>query len=298
MKKLLVLILVVALCSFSGIAAYADGNKVGKTDWSFTRTSCEYTGDGIVLSQTETGIPDNHAISILNIPFEGTDSIEITFRVTMDDYVASGRNANDVWMGIGIMGVPKFINWRNSESAGWAKDTPGLFTRFFSYDGDLRLESSIYQEGYKTAGDDESSQTVDTWQLLSAAAGVSVTKDVTLKLSYDTDAADATKQFYNLYVNGTKISTSGELCHIDRTVAFPEGKMYLTIVMNTQTKETNSLSKVVVKNINGVDYTVLEKESTSTSVSEKKGCGGVTCLGSSVAALCVLAVSAIKRKHF
>lgn len=284
------------------VSASAEGAEAAVEDWKLTRTSIAYTDGGIEFNQLEMGIPDNHAIAVLEAPFENTESFEITFRVTMDDYVASGRNANDVWTGIGIMGVPEFINWRNSESYGWAKDTPGLFTRFFSYDGDLRLESSVYQEGYKTAGDDPSSQTVDTWQLLSESAGVTMTKDVTLKLSYDTDGD---KQYYNLYVNGTKISSSGQLAFVDRDVVFPEGKIYLVIAMNTQEKETNSLSKVVVKSINGVDYTNAGNAGDSSSAGggqqEKPGGGGC---GSSVGgqglffsgAVIFLAAGVLKRR--
>ena len=230
------------------------------------------------------GIPDNQAIAILEVPFDNTESFEIKFRVTMDDYVASGRNANDVWTGIGIMGVPKFINWRNSEQYGWAKDTPGLFTRFFSYDGDLRLESSVYHEGYRTAGDDPSSQTVDTWQLLNASAGVSLSKDVTLKLSYDTTDGE---RFYNLYVNGTKLSSSGQLAFIDRDVIFPDGKIYLVVAMNTQEKTSNTLSKVAIRSINGVDYTDSgaggDSASENNSASHSGGREPAGC-GSSIAA--------------
>lgn len=266
------------------VAAVAEAAKNTAEDWTLTRISIDYTKEGIELNQLEMGIPDNQAVAILEVPFDNTESFEIKFRVTMDDYVASGRNANDVWTGIGIMGVPKFINWRNSEQYGWAKDTPGLFTRFFSYDGDLRLESSVYHEGYRTAGDDPSSQTVDTWQLLNASAGVSLSKDVTLKLSYDTTDGE---RFYNLYVNGTKLSSSGQLAFIDRDVIFPDGKIYLVVAMNTQEKTSNTLSKVAIRSINGVDYTDSgaggDSASENNSASQSGGREPAGC-GSSIAA--------------
>lgn len=93
---------------------------------------------------------------------------------------------------------------------------------------------------------------MDTWQLLNASAGVSLSKDVTLKLSYDTTDGE---RFYNLYVNGTKLSSSGQLAFIDRDVIFPDGKIYLVVAMNTQEKTSNTLSKVAIRSINGVDYT-------------------------------------------
>lgn len=274
----------ISSAALTPVAAVAEAAKNTAEDWTLTRTSIDYTKEGIELNQLEMGIPDNQAIAILEVPFDNTESFEIKFRVTMDDYVASGRNANDVWTGIGIMGVPKFINWRNSEQYGWAKDTPGLFTRFFSYDGDLRLESSVYHEGYRTAGEDPSSQTVDTWQLLNASAGVSLSKDVTLKLSYDTTDGE---RFYNLYVNGTKLSSSGQLAFIDRDVIFPDGKIYLVVAMNTQEKTSNTLSKVAIRSINGVDYTDSgagsDSASENNSASQSGGREPAGC-GSSIAA--------------
>ena len=274
----------ISSAALTPVAAVAEAAKTTAEDWTLTRTSIDYTKEGIELNQLEMGIPDNQAIAILEVPFDNTESFEIKFRVTMDDYVASGRNANDVWTGIGIMGVPKFINWRNSEQYGWAKDTPGLFTRFFSYDGDLRLESSDYHEGYRTAGDDPSSQTVDTWQLLNASAGISLSKDVTLKLSYDTTEGE---RFYNLYVNGTKLSSSGQLAFIDRDVIFPDGKIYLVVAMNTQEKTSNTLSKVAIRSINGVDYTDSgaggDSASENNSASQSGGRESAGC-GSSIAA--------------
>lgn len=265
MKKLWMSALALALAAAAALLPVTASAAVAAEDWALTRTTIEYTDEGIKLTQTELGIPDNHAIAILEVPFEDTSSFEITFNMSMNDYVASGRNANDVWTGIGFMGVPEFINWRNSEDYGWAKDTPGLFTRFFSYDGDLRMETSVYQEGYKTAGDDPSSQTVDTWQLFSTAAGASLEDDVTLRLSYDTVDGD---QFYNLYVNGECVTAAGEAAFVERDVVFPEGKIYLVIAMNTQDKESNSFSETTIRSINGESYV---SENTDTPGTEDPG---------------------------
>ena len=108
----------ISSAALTPVAAVAEAAKNTAEDWTLTRTSIDYTKEGIELNQLEMGIPDNQAIAILEVPFDNTESFEIKFRVTMDDYVASGRNANDVWTGIGIMGVPKFINWRDSEQYG------------------------------------------------------------------------------------------------------------------------------------------------------------------------------------
>ena len=254
-------------------------------DWDLTRATIEYTDEGIQINQTEMGTPDNHAIAILEVPFTNLDSFEIKFKITMDYYVATGRNANDVWTAVNIMGVPAFFNWRNSESYGWAKDTPGLVTRFFNYDDDLRLITDVYQEGYKTAGEDPSSQVVDTWTCLNASASASIEQDVTLKFAWETLADDASKSFYSMYVNGNKISTSDELAFVDREVLFPEDKIYLTVIMNTQDKESNDLSSVVIKEINGVSMAPENANVDNNDGSgngagqEKKGCGAV--IGSS-----------------
>lgn len=253
--------------------AFAQSSAHTDEDWDVTRATVEYTEQGIELNQTAMGIPDNHAIAILQVPFTDLDSFEIKFHITMNDYVATGRQANDVWTAINIMGVPAFFNWRNSETYGYAKDTPGLVTRFLSYDGDLRVVTDVYQEGYKTAGDDPSSQVVDTWTCVTSSAGVSIEKDVTLKFVWETLANDASKSFYSMYVNGNKITSSDELAFVDRNVLFPDGKLYLTVVMNTQEKESNSLSSVVIKEINGTSYVNESKTDTSdNSSSEKQGC--------------------------
>lgn len=273
MKKLLCGVLAavsVLACSTSPVVASAAAPYTAE-DWDLTRAAIEYTDAGIEITQTELGTPDNHAIAILEVPFEDLDSFEIKFSITMEKYVATGRLANDVWTAVNVMGVPAFFNWRNSETYGWAKDSPGLVSRFFSYDGDLRLISDVYQEGYKTAGDDPSSQTVDTWTCLNASAGASIDNDITLKLVWETLEDDASKSFYSMYINGNKISKSDELAFIDREVLFPEDKIYLTIVMNTEDKATNDFSKVVIKEINGV----------SMSASANNGNGGSTDNGTS-----------------
>ena len=75
-------------------------------NWILARTNFASTDEGLKFSKTEMGTPDNHAISILEVPFDSTAQFEITFNITMDEYVPSGRSANDVWAGIGIMGKP------------------------------------------------------------------------------------------------------------------------------------------------------------------------------------------------
>lgn len=277
MKKLVgsILAFIVAFATLSSFSAvFAESAAHTDADWNLTRATVAYTEQGIELNQTAMGIPDNHAIAILEVPFTDLDSFEIKFRITMNDYVATGRQANDVWTAVNIMGVPAFFNWRNSESYGYAKDTPGLVTRFLSYDGDLRVVTDVYQEGYKTAGDDPSGQVVDTWTCITSSAGVSIEKDVTLKFAWETLADDASKSFYSMYINGNKISSSDELAFVDRSVLFPDGKLYLTVVMNTQEKESNSLSKVVIKEINGVSYVAGSKDDVPGDPSnEKSGCG-------------------------
>ncbi len=257
--------------------ATATASAATADDWDLTRASVAYTDKGIEISQLEMGTPDNHAIAIYEIPFENLDEFEITFSMEMMDYVENGRNANDVWTAVNIMGVPAFFNWRNSEEYGWAKDTPGLVTRFMSYDGDLRFVTDVYQEGYKTAGDDSSSQTVDTWTLLNKSAGVALESDVTLKFAYETSGDS---HFYSMYINGVKVSSTDELAFVDREVLFPEDKLYLTVVMNTQDKEDNDLSKVTIKKINGVSCAVEasvndDTKTDTTTDTSGGGCGSM-----------------------
>ncbi|MCI5745566.1 MAG: hypothetical protein MR270_04715 [Erysipelotrichaceae bacterium] len=293
-KKLIVLSLLTACFAFTtqSTLAYAQqsGEVAAKTldNWDLTRTTFEVTKEGLVFNQTEMGVPDNHAISILKVPFAGADSFEITFSVVMDEYVASGRNKNDVWAGIGVMGKPTFINWRNSITHGLAKDSPGLFTRFFNLSGDLRYEGSIYQGDYHTTGrDDPNSEVVDTWQLYSGNASCSAFSDITFKMAYD--GTSQGKNYYNCYINNESITPLGEASFIDQEIAFPDGNMYLLIVMNTEEDEFNQLSKLTVKSINGTSYVVSDdpgKDDTSISESEnnssgnndsntsKKGCNG------------------------
>ncbi len=231
------------------------------TNWTFSRTNFETTADGLKFSQTEMGTPDSHAISILEVPFTDTNEFEITFKITMDEYVATGRNANDVWAGIGIMGQPVFINWRNNAEDepspltghGRAKDSPGLFTRFFNYSGDLRYEGSVYHENYHTLGEESGpADIVDTWRLYEGNAGASIQSEITLKLVYET--SDDSGQFYNVYINGTNITENGEAAFIEKDVIFADGKIYLLLVMNTQESAFNELSTMTVKNINGYSY--------------------------------------------
>lgn len=285
MKKMLCGALAAAsVCAFSMAPVLTASASTAHTadDWDLTRATIEYTDNGIEITQTEMGIPDSQAIAILEVPFENLDSFEIKFNITMNDYVASGRLSNDVWAAVNVMGVPAFFNWRNSATYGWAKDTPGLVSRFFSYDGDLRLITDVYQEGYKTAGDDPSSQTVDTWTCLNTSAGASIDRDVTMKLVWETLPDDASKSFYSMYINGNKVSTSDELAFVDRSVLFPENKLYLTVVMNTQDKATNEFSKVVIKEINGVSMATGNDSNSGTTDNntnndDKKssGCGSV-----------------------
>ncbi len=298
MKKTILSVLAAAVvCSFtfSPVAAAASAEPApSANDWDLTRATVEYTDDGILLSQTEAGVPDNHAIAIYEIPFENLDSFEIKFRIDMADYVASGRQANDVWTAVNVMGTPTFFNWRNSETYGWAKDTPGLVTRFMSYDGDLRLVTDVYHDDYKTAGDDQSSQVVDTWTLLQKSAGAMLSEDVTLKLQWETKGASA---FYSMYINGEKVSTSDELAFIDRSVLFPDNKIYLTVVMNTQEKRgsssnDNPLSTVLIKEINGVSYTSNGSSGgeggSSAKDDKKEGCGSFVGVGAVCAAAFVI----------
>lgn len=272
-RKLLTILLLGVSFIITGksaeVLADNSGEEAAKVEsnWSLTRTEFEATNEGLLFKQTEMGTPDNHAISILNVPFDNTDSFEITFSVTMDEYVSSGRSANDVWAGIGIMGVPKFINWRNSATYGYAKDSPGLFTRFFNYSGDLRYESSVYQEDYHTTGrNDPNSDVVDTWQLYSGNGSCSITSDITFKLAYDGESGG--KNFYNTYLNGNLITSEGEAAFIDKEIIFPENKIYLLVVMNTQEDDFNQLSQIVIKSINGVSYVGNNQEDPSSQSSE------------------------------
>ncbi len=237
-------------------AAYTASN------WTFARTNFKSTKDGLLFEQTEMGIPDNHAISILEVPFNDDGSFEITFKMKMDEYIAGGRNANDVWAGIGIMGKPMFINWRNNEEAepspltghGRAKESPGLFTRFFNYSGDLRYEGSIYQENYHILGEESGPEDiVDTWSLYEGNAGAGIRDEITLKMSYDKESEN--KEFYNIYINNVNITPAGQAAFINREIVFPEGKIYLLLVMNTQQDDFNELSTLLVKSINGVSFT-------------------------------------------
>ncbi|MGI6735025.1 MAG: hypothetical protein ACOX3C_02415 [Bacilli bacterium] len=301
-------------------------------NWILARTNFASTDEGLKFSQTEMGTPDNHAISILEVPFDSTAQFEITFNITMDEYVPSGRSANDVWAGIGIMGKPVFINWRNTDEEtpspltgyGRAKDSPGLFTRFFNYSGDLRYEGSVYQENYHTLGEESTaSDIVDTWRLYEGNASASIRDDITLKLSFD--KVD-NKEFYNVYINGNIITPLGEAAFIERDVIFPEGKIYLLLVMNTQEDDFNELSELKVKTINGYSYLGsggggTSEEPTSDNDSQtgdsqvtttpggdveppadnKKGCSGMVTSGTitlSTALISIVAALMYRRKRY
>lgn len=249
-KVLLKLISVSALCiMLAGMPLYAmASDKTTAEDWTLTRAEIDYTDKGIVISQTEMGVPDNHAIAILNVPFD-KNSIEVELSIQMEDFSSSSRNPNDVWAAVNFMGVPSFFNWRNSEQYGYAKDTPGIVNRFLSYDGDLRIISDVYQKDYHTT-DDENAEIVDTWTLLKASSGAKVGKTFKIKLLYETIGENT---FYNLYINDTLITTSGEFAFVEKDIAFPQS-LYLTVVMNTQDKVGNEMSKITIKSINGVSY--------------------------------------------
>ncbi len=254
MKKFLILAILSVFALFLNVNVKAEENTdeiYKESNWDLTRVTMEVTEDGIVFNQTEMGTPDNHAIAIYKIPYTDVNSFEITFSVVMDEFVASGRSANDVWAGIGIMGLPKFINWRNSVSHGLAKDSPGLFTRFFNLSGDLRYEASVYQEDYHTTGrDDPNSEVFDTWQLFSGNGSCSALADITYKMAYDGESKG--KGYYNCYLNGQSVTPLGQASFIDQDIIFKDGEIYLLIVMNTQEDDFNSLSKLTVKSINGV----------------------------------------------
>ena len=310
MKKIMVLLFSLALAAcvsvftFAGAEGSAEDAVKDPASYSLARATVELTADGVVISQTEMGTPDNHAIAILEVPFTSTEDVTVKFSVNMDEFVASGRSANDVWAGIGVMGKPTFINWRNvaedeeSKFSGYglAKDSPGLFTRFFNYSGDLRYESSVYHGGYKTAGDDPSSQTVDTWQLISGNANVSAKQDITFRLAYD--GVSQGKGFYNIYINGKNVTENGEASFMDKDVLFPDGKLYLVFAMNTQQSEFNSLSKITVKEVNGVAYRAEGSGENGKTSSDKKGCsGGLTGAVGVLAAAAFVGGFALKKKE-
>lgn len=294
MKKFIaaaVLICCMAAAPFS-VFAQTDSPAASAENWSLTRTQMQLTDQGIELKQTEMGTPDNHAIAILEVPFEGTDSFEITFRMSMNEYVSGGHSANDVWTGIGVMGLPKFINWRNSVEYGLAKDSPGLFTRFFNYSGDLRYEGSVYQENYKTAGDDPSGEVVDTWQLYEGNAGASADSDVTFRFVWEEQNGS---EYYNCYINGNCITASGQAAFIERDVIFPQGKIYLLVVMNTQEDDFNDLSKVTIKSVNGTSFV----SAAQPGEQDPGGCAssaGTSCLWTASFALFGL-FSVVKRRR-
>lgn len=256
------------------------------------RVSIEKKDEGIVISQLVQGTPSNHAVAVtpaIEVPIDGSNhSFEVVFSIEMEEFVASGRNANDVWTGIGLMGKPVFINWRNNATDGYAKDSPGLFTRFFNYSGELRIITDVYHENYFNGID-----YVDTWTLLQTAAGASISNDITLKLSYEKDGDDT---FYNLYINGKKLTGGAEFLNVKPEGIFPDGKLYLMIAMNTQEKETNQNSKVIIKKINNTSF-VVERKDDGKRI--RKGCKseiGFIGVGALVAvAFCVITLAKERR---
>ena len=295
MKKLLLFcILAILTVSVSLPVVMAEDGTAGSSDsiaegWMVPegfegRVAVTKTDEGIVIDQLVQGTPSSHAVAIA-LPVDGTDSYEVTLSIEMEEYVASGRLANDVWTGVGFMGKPEFIHWRNNETDGYAKDSPGFFTRFFNYAGEYRIITDIYQEKFNNGTD-----VVDTWTLLDTAVGASVSQDLTIKLSWDQESDG---EWYNLYINGKKMSAGAEFMNADRDVLFPEGKIYLMIAMNTQEKETNMNSRVTVKSINGTSY-VTEPE---TPPADDGGCGSA--IGGSsllLGSVCALSAAAFGKR--
>jgi hypothetical protein len=267
MNKLFLLPFLALSCSAIGLTGLKPALAVGAADgsvtaeeaaktignWDETRTDLSYTKDGIQLDQTEMGVPTNHAISILKVPFTDIDEFSISFTMTMDEFVTAGPGGNDVWTGLGIMGVPKFINWQNNSKYGWAKDTPGLFNRFFNIGGDLRYEGSVYEDDYCVDGPTNTAHKEDAWQLYYGSADISALSEITYRFVYESDERNKTPH-YNAYLNDILVTPNGECDYIDRSVMLPTNEIYLVIAMNTQKDDLNTLSRVVIHSINGVSY--------------------------------------------
>lgn len=280
--------LALALCLTVGISvtAFAAESSAVPTadDWDLTRATVENTSGGVVIKQTEMGTPDNHAIAILEVPFTDVENFEITLRFSMEEYVASGYAANDVWAGVGFMGKPTFINWRNSEQYGLAKDSPGLFMRFMNYSGDLGWSLDVYQENYHTLGEDsKEADIVDTWHLGDGNADCSMSQDMTISLKYD--EYETGKEYYRLFINGESIVQT-EAAHVEKDVVYKDGKLYLLLVMNTQDDEMNSLSRITVKSINGVPYA--SAQGNGGGDTQKVGCNGSLTSSSLMAAVALM----------
>ncbi len=238
------------------------------------RVSVKKTAKGIEIDQLVQGTPSNHAVAV-SPAHEGTDSFEVVLSIQSEEYVKSGRLANDVWTGIGFMGKPVFINWRNNEKDGYAKDSPGLFSRFFNLAGEFSFTSDVYCGNFKKDLDNPT-DLVDTWTLMSDKnAHAQEGKDIRIKFAYEEKDG---KWSYNLYINGILTNTAGELAGLEPEKVFPDGKIYLEIAMNTQKKDTNANTKVIIKELNGVSYvdgaTPSGSDEPTTSTPDKKGCGG------------------------
>ncbi len=260
------------------------------------RVSVKKTKNGIEIDQLIQGTPSSHAVAIAPA-HEGTDSYEVVLSIQSEEYVKSGRLANDVWTGIGFMGKPSFINWRNNEKDGFAKDSPGLFSRFFNLAGEFSFTSDIYCGNF-IKDLDNPSDVVDTWTLISDGnAHAQENKDIRIKLAYEEKDG---KKFYNLYINGVLVSAAGELASIEPAKVFPDGKIYLEIAMNTQKKDTNANTKVIIKELNGVSYVEGETsgsgEKPNDTTPEKKGCGGFA-MGEGLIVVLLIASAVVANKR-
>lgn len=284
------------LCMAAGMTVTAFAADSAPTvpsadDWDLQRATVENTADGVLIRQTEMGTPDNHAIAILEVPFNDVENFEITLRISMEEYVASGYAANDVWAGIGFMGKPTFINWRNSEEHGWAKDSPGFFMRLMNYSGDLGWSLDVYQENYHTLGEESKpSDIVDTWHLGEGNADCNIGQDVTIALKFD--EYETGIRYYRLFINGENITQNKEASHAEKDVIFADGKLYLLLVMNTQEDEMNSLSRITVKSVNGVSYATRSGNEQGGDTAKKSGCKGSIAGTSAMAAAAVLLCAA------
>ena len=64
----------ISSAALTPVAAVAEAAKNTAEDWTLTRTSIDYTKEGIELNQLEMGIPDTQAIAILDVHFDNTES--------------------------------------------------------------------------------------------------------------------------------------------------------------------------------------------------------------------------------
>lgn len=244
------------------------------------RISVKKTTAGVVLDQLVQGTPSSHAV-VVSAPLDDTNCCEVEFKINMEEFVASGRTANDVWSGVGFMGKPVFINWRNN-AQGYAKDSPGLFTRFFNYSGEYRIITDVYHENYLPG---EGMEKVDTWTVLNRSVNAFAKDYITMKLAYEKSGDD---HYYNLYINGKLLSTEANFLNVRKDVVFPDNKIYIMFAMNTQinTKVPNENSQIIIKRINNTIYGTGETQPDNPGgqspdegneqnlpENEKKGCG-------------------------